>query len=465
MPAGFRPPGTPAWRTVSIEHPQPGIPTPPQARITVSRPGRPPEVFPGGFEFRRIPPWSRPIIREPWRPTPPDPRRVAALVQIGQRRALEEAARLREQARARERAAQQAAERARAARDAERARGQIRIQQQLDAELRAGLERQRLFRERHQRDLDAQRALAQQLRTRSQLGLRTGPIWRDARTGLWLRPGQTPAQERLARLGPQVSAIDRVAAGAQRVAPLYDAVLKSLTAIFAGWGAGVAGATEGAFKTGAALDVGTMVRDMIRARSQQQIMDSPDATRSDNPLHVVDRLQVTVRGTVAKTAMDRVVSAIASDFANRLAEAEASLPAGLPNREKRVGQLAHQMVQRADLPQRCKQFGIPADRVLIEPMTGATGRGGGQTFYDIGIESPKRWSMIELKASGYEVPRTEWQLQTHLIGVGEGTATYGKAGDYYRVLAKERTILKWTSESLARQALRPRGVVPRGRVR
>jgi len=65
--------------------------------------------------------------------------------------------------------------------------------------------------------------------------------------------------------------------------------------------------------------------------------------------------------------------------------------------------------------------------------------------------------MIELKASGYKTPRTVLQLQAHLIGVGEKTATYGKPGDYYRINAKEHLIEKWTGEDIARvlQAQRP----------
>jgi len=81
-----------------------------------------------------------------------------------------------------------------------------------------------------------------------------------------------------------------------------------------------------------------------------------------------------------------------------------------------------------------------------EPITGVTGLRGGQTRFDklYFIGGVEVW--LELQSSDYGGSRKDAQLQGQIIALGESIATDSSAAFFYKVLAKERKIFRWSQK-------------------
>ena len=192
------------------------------------------------------------------------------------------------------------------------------------------------------------------------------------------------------------------------------------------------------------------------ANGKPRIVTTEDAMAPDARMETIGHYQIAVKGTVGQEKT--IVREIARAFADRLAEMQLSNPS-LPRDQ--VSSMAHKLVQTVDAPDICRKFGIKTNQLLVEPITGVTTMGGGQARYDLGIEFKRRVAMIELKSSGYETERTQWQLKAQQIGVGERTATYGKSGVFYKIKADERIIQQWEGNTLSRNFRPPKPKTPR----
>ncbi|MGE5830726.1 MAG: hypothetical protein ACM30G_20510 [Micromonosporaceae bacterium] len=209
---------------------------------------------------------------------------------------------------------------------------------------------------------------------------------------------------------------------------------------------------EEAFDREAREDIPAPAREADRFR----ILPTPSAATMSEPMEPVGSVGVVMKGTVEPATMNGVVQEIAEAFADRLAEVQTRHPRWSPGK---VSTEAHSLVQTEDLPRIARRNGIKPGQFEVEPLAGASGPQSGQIRYDVGVKVGRRWAKIELMSSAYSSRRKVWQLQSHLIGVGGGTATYGLRGDYFQVHVKEREILKWTHED-AERWLRSRTPAP-----
>ena len=405
----------------------------------------------GGMIITRSPP----VRTQVWQPKPIGQKQAFAQQLANASRARQQAERQARQAQARQRAANEALRRQR---DAERTRRQAEQRQRAieRAEEQTQWAEQRRFqramrenRLRHQRE---QRQLAERLRNQRRIRLADTTYRKDKQTRTWLKPGQTVEQARVAAHGGDPTcymALNKATRSAEKTEPFWTRATQTMTVIMSAWGAGIMGGLP------LAGEAAVWANDIVKSMSDVKVETSPVAKRSDPDMRTVNKQMVLVRGAIATTKMDKLVREMAEGYAKRVAAVEESIPKKVKNRRAKVGRIAEQLWRKMDVPKCARKHGINPNQVTIEPLTGATGQRGGLTRYDLGIEG-RRPAMIEVKTSGYRGERVMWQLQTHLIGIGEGTATGMRPGDYYRIVANERKIYKWRSEDVARpRANRP----------
>lgn len=140
--------------------------------------------------------------------------------------------------------------------------------------------------------------------------------------------------------------------------------------------------------------------------------------------------------------IDEIVIGLAQDYANRLAKA---LGDGLDNMS--AGTAAASECSVGKKLRECEIRIVPG-----EPITGVTGLRGGQTRFDklVLVGGIELW--IEFQSSDYGGARKDAQLQGQLIALGESIVTESPRAFFYKILGKERKILRW-SRSEAKAAI------------
>jgi hypothetical protein len=87
----------------------------------------------------------------------------------------------------------------------------------------------------------------------------------------------------------------------------------------------------------------------------------------DDVPKTITQMRILVKGTVKASELDRFYRALGKRYADRIAEFEKKVPIGAKNRASEIGKLAADRIAFRDLPELAEQYGIPKQKLSIEP--------------------------------------------------------------------------------------------------
>jgi hypothetical protein len=202
-----------------------------------------------------------------------------------------------------------------------------------------------------------------------------------------------------------------------------------------------------------ALDI-TNVREVIRdyydEKSRAKIVETgPQEPQSGFGVSISTVQVPLAAGMIRDADLDDLMKELGDEYAKSVAAAENSVPKSRIGRGGAIGRMAEEFFKKG-ARKILKRRGIDPESVIDEPFTGATGRRGGPTRFDLSFGTKRRDIVIELKATEYGGKRVNYQLEGQLIRTGAGVGTRERPVTFYRIVAGTRTIQKWTTEALRR---------------